>query len=197
MGILLNIDHERFCQAAHKRLWSGEKHVAAYHAAYIETIFEGDGTPTDDTIAANVRKLRNRPEVKARLQELAEYAAKLAGIDAGWAQLKLRDMVEANLDDFLSPADDDGHRFLTLREVPREKLAQLTELHQEETTEFDDDDKARSVRKIRIKLPDKIAALGLMAKIAGWLAPEQRDVSGVMTLEGLVAASMKPKQDAA
>ena len=53
------------------------------------------------------------------------------------------------------------------------------------------------MRKIRIKLPDKIAALGLMAKIAGWLAPERRELSGQMTLESLVAASMKPKQDAA
>ena len=73
----------------------------------------------------------------------------------------------------------------------------MVELHQEETTEFDDGDKAPRVRKIRIKLPDKIAALGLMAKIAGWLAPERREFSGQMTLESLVAASMKRKQDAA
>ena len=197
MGILLNIDHERFCQAAHKLIWSGEKHVAAYHAAYIETIYEGSGEPFDEAIAANVRKLRNRTEVKARLQELAEYAAKLAGIDAGWAQLKLRDMVEANLDDFLGPPNDDGVRHFDIGKVSREKLAQLVELNQEETIEFDDDEPARRVRKVRLKLPDKIAALGLMAKIAGWLAPEKRDVSGVMTLESVVAASMKQKQDAA
>lgn len=197
MGILLNIDHERFCQAAHKRLWSGEKHVAAYHAAYIETIYEGSSEPTDEVIAANVRKLRNRPEVKARLQELAEYAAKLAGIDAGWAQLKLRDMVEANLDDFLGPANGDGVRHFDIGAVPREKLAQLVELNQEETIELDEDEPARRVRKVRLKLPDKIQALGLMAKIAGWLAPEKQEHSGQMTLESLVTQSMRPKQDVA
>lgn len=197
MGVLSNFDHERFCQLVHKRIWAGEKQVEACEAAYRQAICEGaDNTkPTD--FAANVRKLRNRPEIKARLQELADYAAKLAGIDAGWAQLKLRDMVEANLDDFLGKPNHDGSRHFDIGRVPREKLGQLVELNQEETTEFDDDEKGRHVRKVRLKLPDKIAALGLMAKIAGWLAPERRELSGQMTLESLVAASMKPKQDAA
>ena len=194
MGVLSNFDHERFCQLAHKRIWAGEKQVEACEAAYREAICEGAENTKPTDFAANVRKLRNRPEIKARLQELADYAAKLAGIDAGWAQLKLRDMVEANLDDFLSTTDAEGHRYLTLREVDRNKLANVVELHQEEITEDDGD---RAVRKIRIKLPDKIAALGLMAKIAGWLAPERREFSGQMTLESLVAASMKRKQDAA
>ena len=194
MGVLSNFDHERFCQLVHKRIWAGEKQVEACEAAYREAICEGAENTKPTDFAANVRKLRNRPEIKARLQELADYAAKLAGIDAGWAQLKLRDMVEANLDDFLSTTDAEGHRYLMLREVDRNKLANVVELHQEETTEDDGD---RAVRKIRIKLPDKIAALGLMAKIAGWLAPERREFSGQMTLESLVAASMKRKQDAA
>jgi hypothetical protein len=194
MGVLSNFDHERFCQLAHKRIWAGEKQVEACEAAYREAICEGAENTKPRDFAANVRKLRNRPEITARLQELADYAAKLASIDAGWAQLKLRDMVEANLDDFLSTTDAEGHRYLTLREVDRNKLANVVELHQEETTEDDGD---RAVRKIRIKLPDKIQALGLMAKIAGWLAPERRELSGQMTLESLVAASMKPKQDAA
>ena len=194
MGVLSNFDHERFCQLVHKRIWAGEKQVEACEAAYREAICEGAENTKPTDFAANVRKLRNRPEIKARLQELADYAAKLAGIDAGWAQLKLRDMVEANLDDFLSTTDAEGHRYLTLREVDRNKLANVVELHQEEITEDDGD---RAVRKIRIKLPDKIAALGLMAKIAGWLAPERREFSGQMTLESLVAASMKRKQDAA
>jgi hypothetical protein len=198
MGVLSNFDHERFCQLAHKRIWAGEKQVEACEAAYRDAICEGAENTKPTDFAANVRKLRNRPEIKARLQELADYAAKLAGIDAGWAQLKLRDMVEANLDDYLSPTPDDGgNRFLTIGEVSREKLGLLTELSQEETTELAGKGKLRDVRKIRIKLPDKIQALGLMAKIAGWLAPERREVSGQMTLENLVAASMKPKQDAA
>jgi len=197
MGVLSNFDHERFCQLAHKRIWAGEKQVEACEAAYRDAICEGAENTKPTDFAANVRKLRNRPEIKARLQELADYAAKLAGIDAGWAQLKLRDMVEANLDDFLGAATTDGVRHFDIGSVPREKLAHLVELNQEETIELDDDEHARRVRKVRLKLPDKIQALGLMAKIAGWLAPERREVSGQMTLENLVAASMKPKQDAA
>lgn len=191
MGVLANVDHERFCQAAHKRIWGGEKHVAAYHAAYIEAIYEGDDVPANEAIAANVRKLRNRPEVKARLRELAAYAAKLAGIDAGWAQLKLRDMVEANIDDYLSKADDEGFRYIDLEGVSRDKLGQLVELNQEETKENDGE---RAVRKVRLKLPDKIAALGLMAKIAGWFAPNKQEHSGRLTLEDLVSQSMRPKE---
>jgi hypothetical protein len=198
MGTLGNLDHERFCQAAHKRIWAGEKHVSAFHAAYIEAIYEGDDTPADDAIAPNVRRLRNRPDVKARLTELAEYSAKLAGIDAGWAQLKLRDMVEANLDDFLGPKDEEGNRYFDIGKVPREKLAQLIELQQEQTIEEGSrgEDSIRTVRKVRLKLPDKIQALGLMAKIAGWLAPEKQEHSGGLTLEQLVTNSMKPKQGA-
>ena len=117
MGVLSNFDHERFCQLVHKRIWAGEKQVEACEAAYREAICEGaDNTkPTD--FAANVRKLRNRPEIKARLQELADYAAKLAGIDAGWAQLKLRDMVEANLDDFLGKPNHDGSRHFDIGRI--------------------------------------------------------------------------------
>ena len=198
MGVLSNFDHERFCQLAHKRIWAGEKQVEACEAAYREAICEGAENTKPTDFAANVRKLRNRPEIKARLQELADYAAKLAGIDAGWAQLKLRDMVEANLDDYLGPANAEGVRHFDIGRVPRERLTHLTELHQEETTEFVGEElRRRDVRKVRLKLPDKIQALGLMAKIAGWLAPERREFSGQMTLESLVAASMKRKQDAA
>ena len=196
MGVLANPDHERCCQIAHKRIWSGEQRTTALLAAYVETIYDGL-EPDSNATQANSRKFFNRPDAKKRMAELAEYAAKLAGIDAGWAQLKLRAMVEANIDDFLSPADAEGHRYLTLRDVPRENLLHVVELNQEETSEKIGRESVRDIRRVKIKLPDKIAALGLMAKIAGWLAPERRELSGQMTLESLVAASLKPKQDAA
>ena len=42
MGALGNLDHERFCQAAHKRIWGGEQRAEALRAAYLETIYSGD-----------------------------------------------------------------------------------------------------------------------------------------------------------
>lgn len=177
MGVLGNPDHERFCQAAHKRIWTGEKHVAAYHAAYRETIYQGFD-PDDRAIAPNVRKLRNRKDVKGRLAELRDYAAKLAGIDSGWAMVQLKGFVESNLDDYLAPPDGDGSRFFDLTNVSREKIGHLSELNLEEETELDDDEPARRIRKIRMKLHDRIGALGLMARIAGWAAPTKSEITG-------------------
>ena len=192
MGALVNLDHERFCQAAHRRIWAGEKHVAAFEEAYRETILESGADPA--AISANVRRLRNQPRVKARMQELAEYAAKLAGIDAGWAQLKLRAMVEASMDSYLTPVDAQGNRYFNIGQVPAEALAQLVELHQEETAE---EHGLLRVRKTRIKLPDKIAALGLMAKIAGWIVPEKTNISVGLSLEQLVmqAVDLRKQQE--
>jgi hypothetical protein len=194
MSALQNLDRERFCQAAHRRIWAGERRAAALRAAYVETIYRGDD-PDSPSIADNARKLANTLNVKARLAELSDYAAKLAGIDAGWAQLKLRAMVEANVHDYLTPADADGNRYFNVGAVSADKLAQLVELHQEEVTEIQKAQPARRIRKTKIKLPDKIAALGLMAKIAGWLAPEKQEHSGQVTLEQLIDQSIRHNFD--
>lgn len=179
MGILGNPDHERFCQAAHKRIWAGERAVASFEAAYRETIYTGDN-PEGKALAANVRKLRRNEKIKARLRELADYSAKLAGIEAGWALLKLKSLIEANLDDYLSPATDDGGRFVDLTGVSREKLGLLAELHMEDEVviERTRGDAPRQVRKARLKLHDRIAALAQMARLAGWEKPRRGEISG-------------------
>ena len=111
MGALGNLDHERFCQAAHKRIWGGEQRAEALRAAYLETIYSGDN-PENPSVGDNSRKLANQKPVKARLAELAEYAAKLASIDAGSALIELKQELDAirafNLDDFLSAPDENG-----------------------------------------------------------------------------------------
>src|SRR5215475_7198838 len=167
MGVLGNFQHEKFCQEVHKRTWAGSKVKEAREIAYVAAGFQAD----QEYLAANARKLANRKEIKARLAELADYAAKLAGIEAGWGQLKLKSLVEANLDDYLTPTDSDGNRYFNIGDVSAEKLALLSEYSQDETTETDEDDKPRSIRKVRVKMHDRIAALRLMAEIAGWKAP--------------------------
>ena len=192
MGILGNPDHERFCQTAHKRIWSGEKHVAAYQAAYCETIYQGDD-PTNPAVVANVRKLRNRKDVKARLAELAEYSGRLAGIDASWALLKLKTLADFNVDDYLTPPDANGLRLFNVGGATPEQMSRLIELTMEEFTEGHGE-AAIGVRKTKIKGHDPIAALTLMARIAGWEAPKKiapTTAEGeTLTLEQLIRESM-------
>ena len=200
MGVLNNSDHERFCQLAHKRIWAGEKRSEVCHAVYLDVIYDGE-EPESDATKANVRKFYNRDDIKARMAELAEYAAKLAGIDAGWAQLKLKAIVEANMDDYLAQADENGDRIpAPLGKLSRDHLAHLGEISQEERSEYGESGVIkRMIRRMSVRVPttnDKIAAIGLMAKIAGWLAPEKQEHSGGLTLEQLVTNSMKPKQGA-
>ncbi len=181
MGVLANLKHEKFCQSAHKRIWAGEKQVAAYHAAYREAIYEGDN-PADKAIASNVRKVRNRVEVKARLTELAQYAAILAGTDAGWAMRQLKSRVnDFNLDDYLSPGFG-GQRFFDIANATREQLGRLAEMTIEEDIIEAGEDTMRKVRKIKIKPYDPASIIGLMARIAGWEAPKLVAMSGSLSI---------------
>lgn len=171
MGVLGNFDHERFCQAAHRRLWAGEKRATALPLAYRETMYSGD-SEDDAAIAPNARRLANRKDVKARLAELAAYSAQLAGIDAAWGLVKLKRYAEFNVDDYLSPRNDAGLRFFDVGKVSSDKLGLLSELSIEEFTEGRGEN-ATDIRKTKIKGHDPIAALALMARIAGWEAPKK------------------------
>jgi hypothetical protein len=194
MGTLGNLDHERFCQAAHKRIWAGEQRKSALTAAYLDTVYDGD-KPELQSNADNARRLANQPLVKARLAELSEYSGKLAGIDASWALVQLKRLTEFNVDDYLTPANEAGLRFFDISKASREQLSLLVELAMEELTEGRGE-LATHVRKTKIKGHDPIAALSLMARIAGWEAPKKTAFTDVQgnSLEALIIASMKPKE---
>ena len=59
------------------------------------------------------------------------------------------------------------------------------------------DPNARILFKTKIKASDRLTALGFMAKVAGWFAPEKQEVTTQVTLEQLVNESLKPKESAA
>jgi hypothetical protein len=166
MGALYNPTHERFAQEMHRRTLAREPRPAALVAAYREHILR-DAATSDEKIYNNARRLANSPQVRARIRELGDLAAKLAGIDAGWAMLKLKELVDANLDDYMRRTDG-GDRVLDLNSPSREQIGWLSELQQEEATE---DDGATHVRKVKIKLHPKIDAIRLMADIGGWKSP--------------------------
>lgn len=69
MTALKSINHERFCRALRRKILAGEAQGAARLAAYLETMYQGDN-PQGIAVEANARRLSNRPEVKARLEEL-------------------------------------------------------------------------------------------------------------------------------
>jgi hypothetical protein len=163
MGPLKNFNHERFCQAAHRRVWSGEKQVLACHAAYRETIYEGNN-PDENAIAANVRRLRNRPDIKTRMRELADHSAKMAGLDAGWALVRTRQIVDFDVGVFLK---GNGN----LSDFPGD-----VEIIEEEASN-DSNLPRRKLFKLKAKAADRIAGLNLMAKIAGWLAPDKLEAT--------------------
>lgn len=191
MGVLGNPKYEKFAQEFHRLVWTGTKTSTARVEAYLAAGYDN----TAGFAAPNARKLCQRTEIKTRLAELSENSEFLACIDAAWAQRKLRALVDSNLDDYLAPADANGVRRFDISKVSREKLGLLLELAQdEEVTQIGDDDETAvrvNIRKIRIKRSDPIQALSLMAKIAGWLAPEKQEHSGGLTLETLVAQSMQ------
>lgn len=192
MGVLGNPQHEKFAQEFHRLVWIGTKPSDARLTAYKDAGFQ---TQDDVFAAANARKLTQRAEVKARLKELSENSEFLSCTDAAWAQRKLKALAECNLAKYLTPADSEGIRRLDLSKATDEEIGLLLEIGQDEETrmEGDDDDKTEvRIRKIRIKRADPIAAIRLMAEIAGWKAPEKVDQRIEHSLASLVAQSYQP-----
>jgi hypothetical protein len=168
---LPNFLHERFCEALHKRIWAGEKQSEARVAAYRETVYRGDNAD-DNALKPNTRRLCQRPEVKRRLNELAEKSATLAAIEGGWLMIQAKGLIEDidrfNVDDFLTPRSEGGHRRLDISTATREQLALLTELSIEP---------GEHGTKIKIKGPDRYSAkpviLALIARVGGYEAPKK------------------------
>lgn len=173
MGALGNFDHERFCEIAHRRIWSGEKRATAITAAYREVIYRGENSD-DKALAPDARRLANRKDIKARLIEKADYASKLSGIDAGWALVQLKGFVECNLDDYLTPAIPGEPRFVDISRATREQVGRLIEVSTEENiVKGRGEENPWVIRRTRIKKAEPTQALALMSRIAGWDAPQK------------------------
>ena len=168
MGVLPNPNHERFAQEVHRRTLARETRAKARTAAYRAHVLTGEAT--DEQIAPNARRLANSAPVAARIKELGEFAAKLAGIDANWAMLKLKGFADANLDDYLSRTPK-GDRVLCLKQPTREQMGYVAELSQDEETVEGLLGAPTVVRKVKVKLYSPIDAIRLMGQIGGWFAP--------------------------
>jgi hypothetical protein len=116
--------------------------------------------PDEGAIAANVRRLRNRRDIRARMLELADHSAKMAGLDAGWALVRTRQIVDFDLAAFLK-GDGDLSDFPGDIEIIEEEVSNGSDMP------------ARKLFKLKAKAADRLAGLTLMARIAGWLAAEK------------------------
>jgi len=119
----------------------------------------GAGYPDDGSaFIDNARRRANRRDVKARVVEFQDNAARAAEIDKTFILIELRDRLEFNLDDYLTPATVDvwGRlvpRKLNLDGVPRHLLGRIK--------------KYSEGKRGGIEAADPIAILAQLAKIAG------------------------------
>lgn len=170
MPTLKNSRQERFAQEVAK----GEPYTEAY---VIAGYSKNDG---------NAGRLNRNELIRSRIDEILSDRRANADIDVHWAMEQLKRMfIEAssfNLDDYLGPPDEDGHRYYDLRLVPREKMALLTEMTLETHTIRGGENRPdREVKKIKLKGPDKLpqqrGILETMAKLMGWNAPDKSIVA--------------------
>ncbi len=139
-----NPKRERFCQEYLKD-FCGK--AAAIRAGY------------SPKTAANIawQILNEDKEAQARIKELTEAATKKAGIEAEDVIREIAKLAFSSLENFVTITDD-GSAYVDLRRATSDQMAALTEI----TTDTYVDghgEAAREVKKVKIKIADKMRAL--------------------------------------
>ncbi len=175
---LIAYQHEQFVLALYKRLTALEPLKEATTAAYRETILQPGSKDDVAIVEANARRLRNKAQCKALLEELLERTRKVASLDAGWALVQLKSRVEGStVGNYLTPRVPGEPRRFDIDRCSDAQLAQLAELQIDEK-ELEVRGKGKKERhlierKIKVKLVDPIGGVALMARIGGWEAPKK------------------------
>src|SRR5437879_5754723 len=124
MGCLREPQHEKFAREFLERSLSGMGKTASLVEAYRTAGYVASH--------ANARRLRQRPEVRARIEELAREAAEYLDIRVQRVAVEVDRVGRANFADFIEPAlDKDGNRIAgafklrDLTELPREITAAI------------------------------------------------------------------------
>jgi phage terminase small subunit len=163
LTVLKNSRHEKFAQAAA----SGKAHRLAYQETY------GTGGASADAAAS---KLLRIDKVSGRISELKAEAATAAGLEGARVLAELARVGFGNVLDF-AVVGDDGLPHIDLSIATYEKCGALASIEVEEHTEGTGDD-ARQVRKVRLKLADKVGALNSLGKHFDIFRPTRVEVSG-------------------
>ena len=133
------------------------------------------------------RLLRN-VQVAAAIQRAQAERSKRTAVTADMVVAELAKLGFANILDYMRLAD--GERVVDLSAATRDQLAAVKELVVEDFFDGRGED-AREVRRVKIKLADKIAALDKLGRHLG-IYNDTLEVKGALTLEQLVNASFRP-----
>jgi phage terminase small subunit len=165
MPVLKNKRHELFC---HERA-KGKTQVEALAAI---------GLRPDDSYAA---KLDKRPEVRARIEEIAAKAAERVEVSVARIMEELAKVGFANMQDYMR-ASPDGDPYLDFSRLTRDQAAALAEVTVDDYVEGRGED-ARSVKRVKFRLADKLSALEKLGKHLG-MFKERVEHSGSIDLTG-------------
>jgi hypothetical protein len=180
---------EKYCQEIVRLMW-GDTAADARIKAMKAAGYEGN----NKTLYANAKRLETFPHIKARIAHLMQQAAEMACIDASWAMTTLKQLVDANVLDYLQP---DGT--IDVKKIARAQAAKLAELSIERGTmrtigRGRNKKRVEVGARVKIKLHSKIEAINTLARIAGWGRSSDDDPSKLMveTLKHLVQKSYDP-----
>jgi len=161
MGCLRDPSHEKFALEFVERVFSGMPKTKALIEAYRSAGF----VPRH----GNARRLRQREEVRRRIEELAAEASEFANVRPKRIVVEVDRIARANLVDFFEPVLDGvgkpiagQYQLRNLHELPREVTAALASL------EYTEDGRPK------IKLHDKNHANFTLLKHLGGLPEDQR-----------------------
>ena len=125
-------------------------------------------------------ELLSNPDIAAAVQEAQEERAQSTGVTAERVVNELAKLAFANLGDYFQMASGEDP-YIDLSNVTRDQLAALTEIQVDDYTDGRGED-ARDVRRVKIKMADKKAALELLGKHLGMFT-DRVEHSGGMTIE--------------
>jgi phage terminase small subunit len=168
MPVLSNAKHERFCQ---NRL-GGQTIDAAYtNAGYKPN-------------RGNAARLNAKESIRARIGELQGDTAKVAKRSFAECVAELERIAYANLGDYIR-IDEDGYPDLNFSKATHARAAGLKEFTVEER-EVGRGKNSRVVRRVKLKLHDKLRALVVLIRLKS--AAEERQKATVEAAERQAAA---------
>lgn len=115
--------------------------------------------------SSNGKKIANRPLVARRIQELREQSAARTTVTVARVLEEMAKIGFANMMDYMK-VQEDGTAYVDLKDLSRDKAAAISEIVVDEFVEGRGDE-ARAVKRVRLKLHDKRAALMDMGKHLG------------------------------
>ena len=121
-------------------------------------------------------ELLKKPEVQARIAELQAARAKRMEVTQDQVLREFAKVAFANLQDYIQ-VQEDGSAYVDLSTMTREQAAALQEITVDEYVDGRGDN-ARNVKRVRIKLASKQAALDSLAKHLGMFVERIGDPDG-------------------